>query len=57
MIITRESVQAFMPNQTLMRIHGKPTHKAVCKLEKELGANLIAVDCPWGLNKGHLGDL
>jgi hypothetical protein len=57
MIITRESVQALMPNQTLMKIHGEPTHKAVRKLEKELGTNLIAVDCPWGLNKGHLGEL
>ena len=57
MIITRESVQALMPNQTLTKIHGEPTHKAVRKLEKELGANLIAVDCPWGLNKGHLGEL
>ena len=27
------------------------------QLEKELAANLIAVDCPWGLNKGHLGEL
>ena len=57
MNFTQESVQALMPNQTLMKIHGEPTHKAVRKLEKELGANLIAVDCPWGLNKGHLGKL
>ena len=57
MIVTRESVQALMPNQTLTKIHGEPTHKAVRKLEKELCANLIAVDCPWGLNKGHLGEL
>jgi hypothetical protein len=42
MIITRESVQAFMPNQTL--IHGESTHKAARKLEKELGANLIMVE-------------
>jgi hypothetical protein len=57
MIVTQESVQALMPNQTLMKIHGEPMHKAVCKLEKELGANLIAVVCPWGLGKGHLGKL
>ena len=24
---------------------------------KELGSNLIAVPCPWGCNKGHLGIL
>jgi len=57
MIITQESVQALMPNQTLTKIHGEPMHKAVCKLEKELGANLIAVECPWGHGKGHLGEL
>eukprot|EP00804_Cyclotella_cryptica_P005893 CCRYP_000166-RA/>CCRYP_000166-RA protein AED:0.85 eAED:0.85 QI:0/0/0/0.5/1/1/2/0/216 len=57
MIITSELVQAFMPNQTLTKIHNEPTHRAVCKLEKELGANLIVVNCPWGLNKGHLGEL
>eukprot|EP00804_Cyclotella_cryptica_P020406 CCRYP_012624-RA/>CCRYP_012624-RA protein AED:0.67 eAED:0.42 QI:0/0/0/0.75/0/0/4/0/921 len=57
MIITRESIQALMPNQTLTKIHGKPMHKAVRGLKKELGANLIAVDCPWGLTKGHLGKL
>ena len=30
---------------------------AVRKLEKELGANLIAIPCSWGVNKGHLGEL
>ena len=40
-----------------MKNHGKPTHKVVRKLKKELGANLIVVDSPWGHNKGHLGKL
>ena len=57
MIIARDKVQALMPHQTLTKIQGEPTHKAIRKLEKELGANLIAVDCPWGHNKGHLGEL
>lgn len=57
MIVSRETVQALMPNQTLTKIQGEPTHTAVRKLEKELGANLIAVPCAWGVNKGHLGEL
>ena len=42
MIIAQESVHALMPNQTLTKIHAEPMHKAVRKLEKELGATLIA---------------
>ena len=57
MIVSRELVQALMPNQTLTKIQGELTHTAVRKLEKELGANLIAVPCTWGVNKGHLGEL
>eukprot|EP00970_Alexandrium_tamarense_P006376 scaffold1087_cov138-Alexandrium_tamarense.AAC.2 len=57
MIIARDKVQALMPHQTLTKIQGEPTHKAIRKLEKELGANLIAVPCSWGVNKGHLGEL
>ena len=30
---------------------------AIRKLKKELGGNLIAVPCSWGVNKGHLGEL
>jgi len=57
MIVTRESIQALMPNQTLTKIHSEPTPKAIRKLENELVANLIAVECPWGHNIGHLGEL
>jgi hypothetical protein len=44
-----------MPRQTLTKISGEPTHTAVKHLERELAANLIAVECPWGLGKGYLG--
>ena len=57
MIVSRDKVQALMPNQTLTKVQGEPTHKAVRKLKKELGANLIFVPCSWGVNKGHLGEL
>lgn len=56
-LVTRESVLALMPHNTLAKIIGEPTHKSIKKLEKELGSNLIAVPCPWGRNKGHLGIL
>ena len=41
-----------MPNQMLTKICGKPMHKAIHKVEKELGANLIAVGASWGQGKG-----
>jgi len=57
MLISRESVQALMPHQSLTKINGEPTHVAMKKLEKELAANLIAVHCPWGHGRGYLGEL
>lgn len=55
--VSREDVLALMPHKALTRIDGEPTHKSIKNLEKELGANLIAVPCPWGVQKGHLGIL
>ena len=57
MIISRDTIQALMPNQTLTKIQGEPTHTAIRKFKKELGANFIAIPCSWGVNKGHLGEL
>jgi hypothetical protein len=44
-----------MPYRTLTRITGKPTHKQLQILEKELATNLMAIPCPWGHGKGYLG--
>jgi hypothetical protein len=44
-----------MPHATLTRINGEPTHKLLKILEKKLAANLMAIPCPWGHGKGHLG--
>jgi hypothetical protein len=44
-----------MPHGTLTRITGEPTHKQLKILEKELTTNLMAIPCPWGHGKGHLG--
>jgi hypothetical protein len=43
-----------MPHGTLTRISGEPNHKQLRNLEKEL-ANLMAIPCPWGHGKRHLG--
>jgi hypothetical protein len=53
--VSAEFIRAQMPHGTLTRIMGEPTHKQLCILEKELAANLMAVPCPWGHGKGHLG--
>jgi hypothetical protein len=44
-----------MPHSTLTRINGEPTHKQLKIIEKELATNLMAIPCPWGHGKGHLG--
>ena len=41
----------------LTKINGEPTHTAVKQMEREIAANLMAVESQWGLNKGHLGKL
>jgi hypothetical protein len=48
-------IRAQMPHTTLTCINEEPTHKLLKILEKELAANLMAVPCPWGHGKGHLG--
>jgi hypothetical protein len=53
--VSAESIRAQMPHGTLTRITGEPTHKQLKILEKELAANLMAIPCPWGHGKGHLG--
>ena len=53
--VSAESIRAQMPYGTLTRVIGKPTHKHLRLLEKELASNLMAMLCPWGHGKGHLG--
>ena len=57
MIFSCDSVLSLMLNQTLQKIYGKPIHKAIRKLNKELDTDLIEVDALWGQGKGHLGEL
>jgi hypothetical protein len=53
--VSAKSIRAQMPHGTLTRITGEPTHKQLKILEKELATNLMAIPCPWGHGKGHLG--
>ncbi len=53
--VSANSVKAQMPHPTLTRIKGEPMHKQVKLVIRELTANLMAVSCPWGHEKGHLG--
>ncbi len=55
--VSAKSIRAQMPygTGTLTRITGELTHKQLRILEKELATNLMAIPCPWGHGKGHLG--
>ena len=53
--VSADSIKAQMPHTILTRVLGEPTHKQVKMVLRELTANLMAVSCPWGHNKGHLG--
>jgi hypothetical protein len=53
--VSADSIKAQMPHPVLTRVLGEPTHKQLKLILSELTANLMAVFCPWGHNKGHLG--
>jgi hypothetical protein len=53
--VSADSIKAQMPHPSLTRIKGEPTHKQVKIVLRELTAMLMAVSCPWGHEKGHLG--
>jgi hypothetical protein len=53
--VSADSVKAQMPHPTLTHIKGELTHKQVKVVLRELTTNLMAVSCPWGHEKGHVG--
>jgi hypothetical protein len=53
--ISAEGIQAQMPHPILTRVFGKNTHKQIKTIICKLLANLMAISCPWGHSKGHLG--
>jgi hypothetical protein len=50
-----KGIKAQVPHSILTGVFGKPTHKQIKTVIRKLLANLIAISCPWGHNKGHLG--
>jgi hypothetical protein len=53
--VSAYSIKAKMPHPVLTRVLGKPTHKQLKLILRKLTVKLMAVSCPWGHNKGHLG--
>ena len=53
--VSREEILALMSFKVWDKILGTPTFTKMVKLLKQLGANLISVDCPWVQGKGQLG--
>jgi hypothetical protein len=53
--VSADSIKAQMPHPSLTRVQGELTHKQVKIMLRDLTANLMAVSCPWGHEKDHLG--
>jgi hypothetical protein len=53
--VSAKGIKAQMPHPILTLVFGKPTHKHVKMVIHELCSNLMAISCPWGHSKGHLG--
>jgi hypothetical protein len=53
--MSAKGIKAQMPHPVPTRVFGKPIHKQIKTVICELSANLMAISCPWGHSKGHLG--
>jgi hypothetical protein len=53
--VSAKGIKAQMPHPILTHVFGKPTHKQIKTVICKLSANLMAISCPWGHSKGHLG--
>jgi hypothetical protein len=53
--VSADSIKAQMPHPVLTRVLGESTHKQQKLILRKLTANPMAVSCPWGHKKGHLG--
>jgi hypothetical protein len=53
--VSADSIRAQMPHNVLTRVLREPAHNQIKMVIRELTANLMAVFCPWGHGKGHLG--
>ncbi len=53
--MSAEGIKAQIPHPILTHVFGKPTHKQIKTVIPNLSTNLVAISCPWGHSKGHLG--
>jgi hypothetical protein len=53
--VSTNIIKAQMPHPVLTHVLGEPTHKQLNLILRKLTTNLMAVSCPGGHNKGHLG--
>jgi hypothetical protein len=53
--VSTNSIKAQTPHPFLTPVLGEQTHKQLKLILCKLTNNLMAVSCPWGHNKGHLG--
>jgi hypothetical protein len=53
--VSAKVIKAQMPHPILTHVFGKPTHKQIKTVICKLLARLMAISCPWGHSKGHLG--
>jgi hypothetical protein len=53
--VSADSIKAQMLHPNLTQVLEETIHKQVKMVIQELTTNLLAVSCPWGHNKGHLG--
>ncbi len=53
--VSANSDKAQILPPTLTCVKGEPMHKQVMIIICKLTATLMAVSCPWGQKKGHLG--
>jgi hypothetical protein len=53
--VSAKGIKAQMPHPILTCVFGEPTYKQVKTVIRKLSANLMAISCPWGHSKGHLG--
>ncbi len=53
--VSAKGIKAQMPHPILTHVFDEPTHKQIKMVIPKLLANLMAISCPWGHSKGHLG--
>jgi hypothetical protein len=53
--VSAKGIEAHMPHPILTHVFGQTTHKQIKMFICKLPANLMAIFCPLGHSKGHIG--